>query len=118
MQANLVPFSRGSGPGLPASKRPLRKREQEIVHLVMQGYRNNDIAQILSISELTIDNDLHSIFEKLAVSNRLELALYVMHKQITDQPDPRRPGELLLHLRLGDCLRKAWVRLRRKQGET
>ena len=117
MQPSLVPFSRSSDPERLTGKRPLGKREQEIVHLVMQGYRNNDIAQILSINELTIDNDLHNIFEKLAVSNRLELALYAIHSQMTNQSDPQHPGGLLSHFWLAACVRKAWVRLRRKQGE-
>jgi len=116
MQANLVPFSKGPELGLRKKKRLLGKREQEIVHLVMQGYRNNDIARILSTNELTVDKDLHKIFKKLAVSNRLELALYALRNEIINQSNPQHPGELFSHSWLGDHLRKAWVRLRRKQG--
>jgi len=117
MQVSLVPFSKGPEFGLRTNKRPLGRREQEIVHLVMQGYRNNDIARILSTNELTVDNDLHNIFEKLAVSNRLELALYALQNQMICQSEPQDPGELSSHSWLGDHLRKAWVRLRRKQGK-
>jgi DNA-binding NarL/FixJ family response regulator len=32
------------------------------------------------ISEQTVKNHLHNIFDKLGVSDRLELALYAIHK--------------------------------------
>ena len=117
MQVNLVSLSKDPELKLRANKRRLGSWEQEIVRLVVQGYGNSDIARILSTNELTIDNDLHNILEKLALSNRLELALYAIHSQMINQPDPRHPGGLLSHFWLAGCLRKAWVRLRRKQGE-
>jgi len=65
----------------PAEKRLLTAREQEIVSLVTQGYRNKDIAEKLSIGEQTVKNHLHNIFDKLGVSDRLELALYALHQR-------------------------------------
>jgi len=77
---------------LPASRRsgrqpaPLSRREREIVALVAQGYRNREMAEKLFISEQTVKNHLHNIFDKLGVSDRLELALYAIHKGLHVYP--------------------------------
>jgi DNA-binding NarL/FixJ family response regulator len=60
----------------------LTPREGEIVGLVTQGLRNKDIAGKLSISEQTVKNHLQNIYDKLGVSDRLELALYAIHHKI------------------------------------
>ncbi|MCU1260752.1 MAG: two component transcriptional regulator, LuxR family [Bryobacterales bacterium] len=67
----------------PAS--PLSPRELEIVALVAQGFRNKTIAEKLAISEQTVKNHLHNIFDKLGVLDRLELALYAIHSGIYKQ---------------------------------
>jgi DNA-binding NarL/FixJ family response regulator len=59
---------------------PLSVREREIVGLVAQGYKNKEMAEKMFISEQTVKNHLHNIFDKLGVSDRLELALYAIHK--------------------------------------
>jgi DNA-binding NarL/FixJ family response regulator len=59
---------------------PLSTREREIVALVAQGYKNTEMAEKMFISEQTVKNHLHNIFDKLGVSDRLELALYAIHK--------------------------------------
>jgi DNA-binding NarL/FixJ family response regulator len=61
---------------------PLSQREREIVTLVAQGFKNKEIAERMFISEQTVKNHLHNIFDKLGVSDRLELALYAIHKGI------------------------------------
>lgn len=58
---------------------PLSQRERQIVMLVTRGYKNKEIAEKLFISEQTVKNHLHNIFDKLGVSDRLELALYAIH---------------------------------------
>jgi DNA-binding NarL/FixJ family response regulator len=63
----------------------LNNREQEIANLVIQGYRNSDIAEMLSISELTVNDDLSGIFGKLVISDRLELLLSTMHDRLMGQ---------------------------------
>lgn len=60
----------------------LTARELEIVALVAQGFRNKEIADKLSIGEQTVKNHLHNIFDKLGVSDRLELALYALHHRL------------------------------------
>ncbi|MGH9658454.1 MAG: response regulator [Bryobacteraceae bacterium] len=61
---------------------PLSQREREIVSLVAQGYKNKEMAEKMFISEQTVKNHLHNIFDKLGVSDRLELALYAIHKNL------------------------------------
>jgi DNA-binding NarL/FixJ family response regulator len=67
---------------------PLSAREREIVALVAQGYRNREMAEKLFISEQTVKNHLHNIFDKLGVSDRLELALYAIHKGLHVNSEP------------------------------
>jgi DNA-binding NarL/FixJ family response regulator len=64
----------------PRERSPLSTREREIVAFVAQGYKNKEMAEKMFISEQTVKNHLHNIFDKLGVSDRLELALYAIHK--------------------------------------
>jgi DNA-binding NarL/FixJ family response regulator len=70
--------ARGAGPA--RERNPLSTREREIVSLVAQGYKNKEMAEKMFISEQTVKNHLHNIFDKLGVSDRLELALYAIHR--------------------------------------
>ena len=68
------------GSGKTRERSPLSQREREIVQLVAQGYKNKEMAEKMFISEQTVKNHLHNIFDKLGVSDRLELGLYAIHK--------------------------------------
>ena len=70
----------GGQGGKGRERSPLSAREREIVALVAQGYKNKEMAEKMFISEQTVKNHLHNIFDKLGVSDRLELALYAIHK--------------------------------------
>jgi DNA-binding NarL/FixJ family response regulator len=78
----------GSGGGKGRERSPLSTREREIVALVAQGYKNKEMAEKMFISEQTVKNHLHNIFDKLGVSDRLELALYAIHKGLHLTSDP------------------------------
>ncbi len=56
----------------------LTRREESVVRLIVQGMVNREIADQLRLSEHTIKNYLFRIFDKLGVSNRVELALYAV----------------------------------------
>jgi DNA-binding NarL/FixJ family response regulator len=58
----------------------LTPREETVVRLVVQGMVNREIAEKLHLSEHTIKNYLFRVFDKLGVSNRVELALYAVAK--------------------------------------
>src|SRR5581483_3810613 len=72
----------GAGAGKGRERSPLSQREREIVALVAQGYKNKEMAEKMFISEQTVKNHLHNIFDKLGVSDRLELALYAIHNNL------------------------------------
>ncbi len=76
-----------NGGGKSRERSPLSTREREIVQLVAQGYKNKEMAEKMFISEQTVKNHLHNIFDKLGVSDRLELALYAIHKGLHLNPD-------------------------------
>jgi len=61
----------------------LTPRELEIVTLVVAGYSNPDIAQRCTISEQTVKHHISNVFDKLGVSNRLELALFAVNHRLT-----------------------------------
>lgn len=53
----------------------LAPRERELVKLVQNGLRNREIARKLGVTEGTIKVYLHTVFQKLGVSSRTELAI-------------------------------------------
>src|SRR5262249_12004405 len=55
----------------------LTRREEEVVRLVVDGMKNREIAHRLQVTEHSVRNYLYRIFEKLGVSTRVELILYV-----------------------------------------
>lgn len=58
----------------------LTQREQEVVALVAEGMRNEEISQKLNVAEHTVRNYLCRIFEKLGISSRVELVLYALSR--------------------------------------
>jgi len=69
-------------PGPTRKQFGLTPRELDIVGTILGGYSNNDIAAKCSISEKTVKHHLTNIFDKLGVSNRLELALFALHHNL------------------------------------
>jgi len=55
----------------------LTAKEIEIATLVWEGMTNREIGRIVGTSEQVIKNHLRSIFDKVGVWSRLELAMYV-----------------------------------------
>ena len=71
--------------GSPQRDKPLLSdREKQVVQLVAQGHPNKEIGEKLFISVQTVKNHLHNIFDKLGVSDRLELALYAIHHHLIE----------------------------------
>ncbi len=62
--------------------RGVGRLELEVIQLVVQGYENRDIARELLVSEETVKRNISNIFSKLCVSDRLELALYVIANRL------------------------------------
>src|SRR5438046_6569140 len=57
----------------------LTPREQDVVRLVAEGMRNQEIGEALSLCEHTVRNYIFRVFEKLGLSSRVELVLYALH---------------------------------------
>jgi len=51
-------------------------REHQVIELVAQGLKNCEVAEIIGTTEHVVKNYLRTIFDKLGVWNRLELALW------------------------------------------
>ena len=62
----------------------LAPREREIALLVGNGLRNREVAARLSMTEGTIKVYLHEIYQKLGVSNRLELSILLNRQREID----------------------------------
>jgi len=75
-----LPEARPGNPPRPVDT--LTRREKSIICCLMEGWHNRQISTHLSISEQTVKNYLRSIFDKVGVSDRLELVLYAIHQQM------------------------------------
>jgi NarL family two-component system response regulator LiaR len=64
----------------------LTAREREVIELVGQGMRNQQIADKLCISVITVRHHLTSIFSKLEVGDRFELAIYAFRHGLAKPP--------------------------------
>ena len=60
----------------------LTPKELKIVSLVVQGYKNKEIASRLGTTEQVIKNYLRNVYDKIGVGDRLELALFTIHHRI------------------------------------
>jgi DNA-binding NarL/FixJ family response regulator len=65
----------------------LTPREREVARLVSDGMCNSEVAQRLELSIHTVKNYLFSVFDKIGVSNRAELILYLL----ASSAPPKKP---------------------------
>lgn len=63
----------------------LTAREMEVVTAIVAGYSNREIAHKLTLSEQTVKHHITNIFDKLGVSNRMELTLFAVSHHLIDQ---------------------------------
>jgi two-component system nitrate/nitrite response regulator NarL len=82
--------SRGAAGAIAA----LTARERGILALIAEGLRNKEIASRLNISETTVRHHLTSIFDKLDVSDRLELAVHALRNGLVAGPSNRTAGRM------------------------
>jgi DNA-binding NarL/FixJ family response regulator len=74
--------SQKDAPTSPQTQPRLSTKELNVIAYVTQGMRNKEIASQLGTSEQVIKNYLRKIYDKLGVSDRLELALYWLNRQV------------------------------------
>lgn len=80
----------------PKSQPKLSKKELAIISCITRGMRNKEIAYQIGTTEQVIKNYLRKVYDKLGVSDRLELALYCLHHQLLKKyneevPEPFSP---------------------------
>jgi DNA-binding NarL/FixJ family response regulator len=56
----------------------LTAREEQVVDLVVEGITTRNMAQQLGVKENTVKKSLQRIYEKLGISNRVDLVLYAL----------------------------------------
>ncbi len=66
----------------PRTQPRLSEKELAIIGCITRGMRNKEIAYQIGTTEQVIKNYLRKVYDKLGVSDRLELALYCLHHQI------------------------------------
>jgi len=66
----------------PRPKTKLSDKELIIISCVTQGMRNKEIASEIGTTEQVVKNYLRKVYDKLGVSDRLELALYCIHHRL------------------------------------
>jgi DNA-binding NarL/FixJ family response regulator len=72
----------------PRSQPKLSKKEMAIISCITRGMRNKEIAYQIGTTEQVIKNYLRKVYDKLGVSDRLELALYCLHHQLLKNYTP------------------------------
>jgi DNA-binding NarL/FixJ family response regulator len=94
--SDLVETLRGpSSSGVGAKTMGLTRRELEVIAAVVEGQVNKDIAQTFHISEYTVKHHLTRIFDKLGVSNRVELAMFAVNHELVKIAEGMRAEESL-----------------------
>lgn len=58
----------------------LTSREVEVLRLVASAHSNKEVASELCISERTVENHIHNIYQKLQIHDRTQAMLYAVKK--------------------------------------
>jgi DNA-binding NarL/FixJ family response regulator len=88
LMADLLTSATGGSTSERARIESLTTREREVVRLMSEGLKNKQIAERLSIADVTVRHHLTSIFSKLEVSDRLSLVVFAFHHGLSS---PRVP---------------------------
>ena len=69
----------GAGPSI-----PLTPREEEVVKLIAEAHTNTQIAEILHLSEKTVESHRANVLRKLGMRDRVELVRYAIRRGLVD----------------------------------
>ena len=63
---------------------PLTPRELEVVKLIAEAFTNRQIAEILKLSEKTIESHRANVFAKLGMRDRVEIVRYAIRRGLVE----------------------------------
>jgi DNA-binding NarL/FixJ family response regulator len=69
----------GSGP-----REPLTRREEEVVKLIAEAHTNVQIAEILHLSEKTVESHRGNLLRKLGMRDRVQLVRYAIRRGLVE----------------------------------
>ena len=67
-----------------APKDPLTPRELDVVKLIAEAYTNKQIAEILHLSEKTVESHRGNVLAKLGMRDRVELVRYAIKRGLVE----------------------------------
>jgi DNA-binding NarL/FixJ family response regulator len=70
--------------GADAPHDPLTPRELDVVKLIAEAYTNRQIAEILSVSEKTVESHRANVLGKLGMRDRVELVRYAIRRGLVE----------------------------------
>ena len=65
-------------------REPLSPREQQVLKLIAEAHTNRDIAELLELSEKTVESYRGSILRKLGMRDRVELVRYAIRRGLVE----------------------------------
>jgi DNA-binding NarL/FixJ family response regulator len=68
----------------PRADDPLTPRELDVVKLIAEAYTNRQIAQILHLSEKTVESHRANVLSKLGMRDRVELVRYAIKRGLVE----------------------------------
>ena len=63
---------------------PLSPREQEVLKLIAEAHTNREIAEILHVSEKTVESHRGNLLRKLGMRDRVELVRYAIRRGLVE----------------------------------
>jgi DNA-binding NarL/FixJ family response regulator len=63
---------------------PLTPREEEVVTLIAEAFTNTQIAEILHVSEKTVESHRANVLRKLGMRDRVELVRYAIRRGLVE----------------------------------
>ena len=77
-------LKRGGQNGDEVPRELLSPRELEVVKLIAEGHTSKEIAQVLVISEKTVERHRANVLDKLGMRNRVELTRYAIRRGLIE----------------------------------
>ena len=70
--------------GASGPREPLSPREQEVVKLIAEAHTNRQIADVLKVSEKTVESHRANVLQKLGMRDRVELVRYAIRRGLVE----------------------------------